>query len=74
VRQRHGIQAIRHSGQHATASRRGGRGDLDLGDANLADNAIVASIALENQYSLKGLGNPAPDAAVPATTRTSGST
>ncbi len=27
---------------------------IDSGDANLANNAIVASIALENQYSLKG--------------------
>jgi hypothetical protein len=27
---------------------------IDSGDANLANNGIVASIALENQYSLKG--------------------
>jgi len=44
---------------------------IDSGDANLANNAIVASIALENQYSLKGAAqtggtlitgrNPEPD-------------
>ena len=34
---------------------------IDSGDANLSNNAIVASIALENQYSLKGAGGPAVD-------------
>jgi len=31
---------------------------IDSGDANLSNNGIVASIALENQYSLKGTGAP----------------
>jgi len=31
---------------------------IDSGDANLSNNGIVASIALENQYSLKGPGGP----------------
>ena len=44
---------------------------LDSGDANLANNGIVATIVLENQYSLKGAApvggtltngrNPEPD-------------
>jgi len=34
---------------------------IDSGDANLSNNGIVASIALENQYSLKGTGGPAVD-------------
>ena len=37
---------------------------IDSGDANLANNGIVASIALENQYSLKGTGGPAIDNAI----------
>lgn len=32
---------------------------IDSGDAKLSNNGIVASIALENQYSLKGQGGPA---------------
>jgi len=37
---------------------------IDSGDANLANNGIVASIALENQYSLKGMTGPAVDNSV----------
>jgi hypothetical protein len=47
----------------ANAYPAGGAGEgnvyIDSGDANLANNGIVASIALENQYSLKGAGGPA---------------
>ena len=48
----------------ANAYPAGGAGEgnvyIDSGDANLANNGIVATIALENQYSLKGQGGPAP--------------
>lgn len=47
----------------ANAYPAGGAGEgnvyIDSGDADLNDNAIVASIAPENQYSLKGTGGPA---------------
>ena len=47
----------------ANAYPAGGAGEgnvyIDSGDANLTNNGIVASIALENQYSLKGAGGPA---------------
>ena len=50
----------------ANAYPAGGAGEgnvyIDSGDANLSNNGIVASLALENQYSLKGAGSPAPDA------------
>ena len=43
----------------ANAYPAGGAGEgnvyIDAGDANLRNNGIVASIALENQYSLKGV-------------------
>ena len=59
----------------ANAYPAGGAGEgnvyIDSGDANLSNNGIVASIALENQYSLKGANpmggtlnngrNPEPD-------------
>jgi len=49
----------------ANAYPAGGAGEgnvyIDSGDANLANNGIVASIALENQYSLKG-ATPTPGA------------
>ena len=51
----------------ANAYPAGGPGEgnvyLDSGDANLSNNAIVATIALENQYSLKGPGGSAPGTA-----------
>ena len=37
---------------------------IDSGDADLTNNGIVATIALENAYSLKGPGGPAVDNAV----------
>lgn len=49
----------------ANAYPAGGAGEgnvyIDSGDANLANNGIVATIALENQYTLKGAGGPAVD-------------